>query len=70
MKTLIFFLAFVPCIAFGQMSSASKDSLIVGTVAKDTTLQVFTSKTGSKFLVLWSDKSKKYYRVYLPKRKD
>lgn len=70
MKSLLFILTFVPFLAFGQMSSVSKDSLIVGTIAKDTTLQVFTSKTGSKFLVLWSDKSKKYYRVYLPKRKD
>jgi hypothetical protein len=68
MKNLLFILFFVPFLAFGQMSSIVKDSLIVGTVAKDTTLQVFTSKTGSKFLVLWSDKSKKYYRVYLPKK--
>ena len=51
------------------MSSTTKDSLVIGTVAKDTTLQVFTSKTGSKFLVLWSEKSQKYYRVYLPKKK-
>jgi hypothetical protein len=68
MKNLLFFLLFIPFVSFGQMSSISKDSLIVGTVAKDTVLTVHTSKTGAKFLVLWSDKSKKYYRVYLPKR--
>ena len=70
MKNLLSILAFVPFLAFGQMSSVSKDSLTAGTIAKDTTLQVFTSKSGAKFLVLWSDKTKKHYKVYLPKRKD
>ena len=68
MKSLLSILLFVPFLTFGQMSSTVKDSLTIGTVAKDTTLQVFTSKTGSKFLVLWSDKTKKYYKVYLPKK--
>jgi len=69
MKNLTFLFLFIPFLSFGQMSSASKDSLIVGTVAKDTVMTVHTSKTGSKFLVLWSDKSQKFYRVYLPKKK-
>ena len=69
MKNLTFAFLFIPFLAFGQMSSASKDSLIVGTVAKDTVMTVHTSKTGAKFLVLWSDKSQKFYRVYLPKKK-
>lgn len=57
--------------SFAQMSSVSKDSLIVGTIAKDTVLTVHTDlKTGAKFLVLWSEKSKKFYKSYLPKRKD
>ena len=68
MKNLLFILLFIPFLSFGQMSNASKDSLIVGTVAKDTVMTVHTSKTGAKFLVLWSEKSKKYYRVYLPKK--
>ena len=70
MKNLTFLFLFIPFLAFGQVSNVSKDSLIVGTVAKDTVMTVYASKTGSKFLVLWSDKSNKYYRVYLPKRKD
>jgi hypothetical protein len=69
MKNLTFLFLFIPFLAFGQMSSTMKDSLIIGTIVKDTTLQVFTAKTGSKFLVLWSEKSQRYYRVYLPKRK-
>jgi len=69
MKNLLFILLFIPFLAFGQMSSVSKDSLIVGTIAKDTVMTVHTSKTGSKFLVLWSEKSQKFYRVYLPKKK-
>ena len=68
MKNLTFLLLFIPFLSFGQMSNVSKDSLIVGTVAKDTVMTVHTSKTGAKFLVLWSEKSKKYYRVYLPKK--
>jgi hypothetical protein len=68
MKNLTFVFLFLPFISFGQMSSVSKDSLIVGAVAKDTTLQVFTAKSGAKFLVLWSDKSQRYYRIYLPKK--
>lgn len=66
----IFTIALLLCsfACFGQMSSVSKDSLTVGTVAKDTVMTAHTSKTGSKFLVLWSDKSKKYYKVYLPKK--
>jgi len=56
---------------FSQMSSTSKDSLTIGTIAKDTVLTVHTDlKTGAKFLVLWSEKSKKFYKSYLPKRKD
>jgi len=69
MKNLTFLFLFIPFLAFGQMSSVSKDSLIVGTIAKDTVMTVHTSKTGSKFLVLWSEKSQKFYRVYLPKKK-
>lgn len=68
MKNLTFAFLFIPFLSFGQMSSTTKDSIIIGTIAKDTTLQVFTSRTGAKFLVLWSEKSKRYYRVYLPKK--
>lgn len=68
MKSLLSILTFIPFLAFGQMSSAVKDSLTTGAIAKDTVMTVHTSKTGSKFLVLWSDKSKKYYKVYLPKK--
>lgn len=64
MKNLIFLL-FIPFVSFAQ-----SDSLTVGCVAKDTTMTLFTAKSGAKFFVFYSASKKKYYRVYVPRIKE
>lgn len=65
MKNLLFILFFTPFVSFAQT-----DSLTIGCIAKDTTLTVYTSPTGAKFLKLYSPAKRKFYRVYFPRVKD
>jgi hypothetical protein len=44
--------------------------LTVDCIAKDTTLTVYTSKSGAKFFVFFSPAKKKYYKVFVPRIKD
>ena len=65
MKNLLFILLFTPFISFAQ-----SDSLTVGCIAKDTTMQLYTAKSGAKFFVFYSPAKKKYYKVFVPRIKD
>ena len=59
------FLLFIPFVSFGQ-----SDSLTVDCAKKDTTMTMYTAKSGAKFFVFYSPAKKKYYKVFVPRIKE
>lgn len=62
-------LVFTFCL-MARLSFAQTDSLTVGCVAKDTTMTMYTAKSGARFFVFFSPAKKKYYKVFVPRIKD
>jgi hypothetical protein len=66
MKKLIFatLLLLICSTVQAQMSAITRDSL-ESPIRKDTLVDLYKNDKGNRYMILWSEKSQKYYKVWV-----